>query len=66
MSGTVVPSMLVEDIELRMRPSLLVSLGDPMICDHLWEPHVWELAKAYCPHCGSLGRWVNDPRVGAA
>jgi len=54
--------MLVDKVELRVQPSLLASLVDPIDCDHPWEPHLWEIGCAYCPRCGSLARWVNDPR----
>ena len=63
MSATVVPSMIVEDIELRMQPAFLVNLRDPIGCDHVWEPHLWEVGKAYCGDCASIARWVNDPRL---
>ena len=63
MTATALPSMIVEDVELRARPSILQSLRDPFDCDHVWEPHLWETGRAYCPHCGSFARWVNDPRV---
>jgi len=61
-SATVVPTMIVEDIELRTRPSIIAPLADPMSCDHLWEAHLWETGRAYCPRCGSNARWINDPR----
>ena len=59
---TTLPSMIVVDVELRSRPSMLLSHGDPQVCDHLWEPHLVETGRAYCSRCGSLARWVNDPR----
>ena len=62
MTATMIPTMVVEDIELRARPGLLKTL-DPMECAHRWEPHMWETSRAYCPRCGSLARWVNDPRA---
>jgi hypothetical protein len=63
-TATVIPSMVVDDVELRAqsRP-FLAPRAHPMTCGHLWEPHLWELNRAYCPRCGSLGRWVNDPRA---
>ena len=63
MTATVIPSMLVEDVELRARPSILTPQRDPFDCDHVWEPHLWETGRAHCPHCGSFARWVNDPRA---
>ena len=63
MTATSIPSMVVVDIELRARPSVLSSHVDPMECDHFWEPHFWETGRAYCPRCGSFARWVNDPRA---
>jgi len=54
--------MIVEGVELRVRPGLSFHV-DPIDCEHLWEPHLWEIARAYCPRCGSLARWVNDPRA---
>jgi len=62
-TSTRIPTMIVDDVELRARPGLLVTLVDPMCCDHAWEPHLWETGRAYCPRCGSLARWVNDPRA---
>lgn len=63
MTATAIPSMLVEDVELRARPSTLRFQGDPFDCSHVWEPHLWETGRAYCPRCGSFARWVNDPRA---
>lgn len=63
MTATVIPTMIVEDVELRVQPSLLTTHIDPMSCSHVWEPHAWETGRAYCPRCGSLARWINDPRV---
>lgn len=62
MTATAIPSMLVEDVELRARPSILTFQGDPFDCNHVWEPHLWETGRAHCPRCGSFARWVNDPR----
>ena len=62
MTATMIPTMVVEDIELRARPEL-IKLVEPMECEHRWEPHLWETGRAYCPRCGSLARWVNDPRA---
>lgn len=63
MSTTTIPSMIVEDLDLRTRPSLLAFLADPMECTHRWEPHLYETGRAHCPRCGSFARWVNDPRL---
>ena len=61
MTATAIPTMVVDDVELRVRPGFL-SHGDPLACDHVWEPHLWDTGRAYCPCCGSFARWVNDPR----
>jgi len=61
MSASIIPTMVVEDIELRVRPSSRLDIH-PMSCDHLWEAHLWETGRAYCPCCGAFGHWVNDPR----
>jgi hypothetical protein len=63
---TTIPSMIVVDIDLRTRPSMLRLHTDPMRCPHRWEPHLYEVGRAYCPRCGSYARWVNDPRLGGA
>lgn len=63
MSKTVIPTMIVDEVELRVQPSLLTDLVDPIDCDHGWEPHSWDIGSAYCLRCGSRARWVNDPRV---
>ena len=63
MTATSIPSMVVVDVEPRSRPGFLASLSDPMSCDHLWEPHLWDHGRAYCSRCGSFARWVNDPRL---
>jgi hypothetical protein len=52
--------MIVEDVELRARPGFH---GDSLACDHVWEPHLPDTGRAYCPRCGSFARWVNDPRA---
>ena len=63
MSRTTLASMIVEDIQLRTRPCAFVKFkAEPMDCDHLWEPHLWETGRAYCAQCGSNARWPNDPR----
>ena len=63
MTATAIPTMLVEDVELRARPSILSVHVDPFDCSHVWEPHLWETGRAHCPRCGSSARWVNDPRL---
>jgi len=65
MTRTAIPSMIIEDVELRVQPSF-IKLSDPMTCDHRWEPHLWEHGGAYCPLCGSRAGWVNDPRLEAS
>lgn len=63
MSATTLPAMIVDDVELRARPSFLAFASDPMACDHVWEPHLVETGRAYCPRCGSRARWLDDPRL---
>jgi hypothetical protein len=65
MTKTTVPSMIVADIEPRVRPAspFVMFKNDPMACEHVFEPNLWEHGGAYCALCGSLARWVNDPRV---
>ena len=36
MTATSIPTMLVDDVELRARPSILTSHRDPFDCDHVW------------------------------
>lgn len=62
MTATTIPTMVVGDVELRSRPGVLTTFTDPMDCDHVWEPHLYETGRAYCARCGSFARWVNDPR----
>ena len=62
MTRTSIPTMIVDDVELRTRPGLSI-LRDPFDCDHRWEPHLLENGRAYCARCGSYARWVNDPEV---
>lgn len=26
---------------------------DPASCEHVWEPHLWERGKLYCPYCAT-------------
>ncbi len=63
MTATTTPAMIVDDVELRVRPGTLRFQADPTRCDHDWEPHLWDHGRAYCPRCGSFARWVNDPRL---
>lgn len=63
MTATSLATMDVDDVELRTRPSILTFHGDPIDCEHVWEPHLLEIGRAYCPRCGSFARWVNDPRA---
>jgi hypothetical protein len=63
MTATVIPSMIVEDVELRSRSGTIYFAREPMSCDHVWEAHLWDTGRAYCPRCGSTARWVNDPRL---
>jgi uncharacterized Zn-finger protein len=63
MTAPTLPSMIVEDIELHVRPNALTSQHDPFDCDHVWVPPLEEPRRAHCPHCGSFARWVNDPRA---
>lgn len=63
MTTTRVASMVIDDVELRVRPSFVLFEAEPMDCDHAWEPHIYEHGRAYCPSCGSFAHWVNDPRL---
>lgn len=63
MTATTIPTMVVEDVELRTQPGTIRFKFDPMSCDHVWEPHLWDTGRAYCARCGSFARWVNDPRA---
>jgi hypothetical protein len=65
MTATTIPTMVIDDVELRSGPSLWATVH-PMGCDHVWEPHHWEHGHAYCARCGSLAQWVNDPRLESA
>jgi hypothetical protein len=56
-------AMQITDVQLRDRPSVILSHVDPSVCVHAWEPHLWERGRAYCPRCGSYARWVDDPRL---
>ena len=58
MTATSIPTMVVDAVELRARTGFE---GDPIDCDHVWGPHLWDTCRAYCPRCGSFARWVNDP-----
>jgi hypothetical protein len=62
-TATSLPSMIVIDVDLRSRPSTIRFKTDPLSCEHLWEPHLWDDGRAYCPRCGSFARWTNDPRL---
>ncbi len=63
MSATTLAAMIIEDIKPRFLPSLVAFQMDPASCEHLWEPHLWEIGGAYCARCGSLACWRNDPRA---
>jgi len=63
MTSTAIPTMIVDNVDLRARPSMLALHVDPIDCDHVWEPHLWETGRAYCARCGSFARWANDPRA---
>lgn len=65
MTATVIPTMIIEDVDLRARPGIVTFSADPMDCDHVWEPHLYETGRAYCARCGSFARWANDPRTTA-
>jgi hypothetical protein len=62
MTATMIPTMIVENAEPCPGPSIHFD-AEPMECDHRWEPHPSETARAYCPRCGSVARWSNDPRA---
>ena len=59
MSMTTIPSMIVMDVEPRVILSSMFQ-GDPIDCEHLWEPHLCEVGRACCSRCGSLARWSKD------
>jgi hypothetical protein len=59
-STTGIPTMIVEDVELRVQPSLTFH-GDPINCDHFWKPDLCETGQVCCSRCRSRARWVNDP-----
>ena len=63
MTSTVIPTMVIEDVELLFRSSFLTFQAASIDCGHVWEAHLWEIGRAYCPRCGSSARWVNDPRA---
>jgi len=65
MTATVIPTMIIEDVDLRTRPGIVTFSADPRACDHVWEAHMYETGRAYCARCGSCARWVNDPRASA-
>jgi hypothetical protein len=58
MSATIIPTMIVEDVELSVQPSLTFH-GDPIDCDHVWEPYLLEANRACCTRCRSLARWID-------
>jgi len=58
MSATIIPTMIVEDVELYVQPGL-TSHVDPIDCDHLWEPHYCEVRRACCGRCQALARWID-------
>lgn len=66
MTTVVIPTMVVDSVELRVRPSIVPFKHHPVSCDHAWEPHLWSNGRAYCARCGSQARWVNDPRLDAS
>ena len=63
MTATAIPSMIIDDVDLRSHLGILTLYSDPFACGHVWEPHSGETGRAYCSRCGSFARWVNDPRV---
>ena len=63
MTATLIPSMIIDDVELRERSGIVALPVDSFACGHVWEPHLWETGRAYCPRCGSFARWVNDSRA---
>jgi hypothetical protein len=58
MSTTIIPTMIVEDVELRVQPGLTSHI-DPISCDHIWEPHFCETERAYCTRCAARARWID-------
>lgn len=62
MTATAIPTMAVDDVELRARPRILSFQRDPFDCDHIWEPHLLETGRAHCPRSGSFARWRSRHR----
>jgi hypothetical protein len=58
MSLTTIPTMVVEDVELRIQPGLTFP-GDPIDCDHIWEPRFSETERAHCVCCTAHARWID-------
>lgn len=56
-------TVIVSNIQLRTRESIIKFAHDPQTCSHDWEFHLWDCGDAYCPLCGSLATADNDPRV---
>jgi hypothetical protein len=61
MTATMISTRIVKD-PARPGPSIDFD-AEPMTCDQLWEAHASETGRAYCPRCGSVARWPNDPRA---
>lgn len=57
MSTTTVPTMIVEDVELRVQPGSIFH-GDPIDCNHIWEP-LWGTDRACCTNCRAHARWID-------
>ena len=49
-----IATMIVTDVELCTRPTIIRFQADPIDCDHVWEPHLYDDGRAYCPRCGSF------------
>lgn len=54
-------SVPVTNIKLRTDPGFIRFDSEPTECEHAWEPHLWERARAYCPRCGSFADRVQPP-----
>lgn len=56
------PPMIIADIQLHDNKGPVQFAVASAVCDHAWEPHLWDDGRAYCHRCGSFARWANDPR----
>lgn len=43
--------------EIRMCPPH----EDPAMCEHIWEPHLYERGREYCPYCATMKPLAVSP-----